>query len=214
MSDPLQAIPMHRLHLSRDPYLKPLLDRIELPAPLGERHLYLDLLESIVSQQLSVRVADVIFSRFLGLFAGGFPAPDKLAATETEVLRTVGLSAQKAGYLRNVAQFALEHGLETDQLRLMTDEEIVAYLTRIKGVGKWTAEMILMVSLNRPDVFPVDDLGIQQAMIRLYGLEEKGRLLRTRMLEIAESWRPYRTYASRYLWRWKDAKPVSGQDGK
>jgi DNA-3-methyladenine glycosylase II len=205
---------MHRLHLSRDPYLKPLLDSIELPALVHERSLYLDLLESIVSQQLSVRVADVIFGRFLGLFEGGFPTPEVLVATETDVLRTVGLSAQKAGYLRNVARFALEHGLETDQLHLMTDEEIVAYLTRIKGVGKWTAEMILMSSLNRPDVFPVDDLGIQQAMIRLYGLEEKGRLLRTRMLEIAESWRPYRTYASRYLWRWKDAKPLIRKDGE
>jgi DNA-3-methyladenine glycosylase II len=199
---------MHRLHLSRDPYLKPLLDSIELPAPVQERNLYLDLLESIVSQQLSVRVADVIFGRFLGLFEGGFPSPEVLVATDTDELRTVGLSAQKAAYLRNVAQFALEHGLEMDKLNLMTDEEIVEYLTRIKGVGKWTAEMILMLSLNRPDVFPVDDLGIQQAMIRLYGLEEKGRPLRIRMLEIAEPWRPYRTYASRYLWRWKDAKPT------
>jgi DNA-3-methyladenine glycosylase II len=197
---------MHRLHLSHDPYLKPLLDSIELPAPVQERNLYLDLLESIVSQQLSVRVADVIFGRFLSLFDAGFPSPEVLAATEADVLRTVGLSAQKAGYLRNVARFALEHGLETERLSLMADEEIVEYLSRIKGVGKWTAEMILMFSLNRPDVFPVDDLGIQQAMIRLYGLEEKGRLLRTRMIEIAEPWRPYRTYASRYLWRWKDAK--------
>jgi len=205
---------MHCLHLSRDPYLKPLLDSIELSAPVHECNLYLDLLESIVSQQLSVRVADVIFGRFLGLFRGSFPTPEVLAATETDVLRTVGLSAQKADYLRNVARFALEHGLETDKLHLMTDKEIVAYLTRIKGVGKWTAEMILMSSLNRPDVFPVDDLGIQQAMIRLYGLEEKGRLLRTRMLEIVEPWRPYRTYASRYLWRWKDAKPIIQKDGE
>lgn len=199
---------MHLQHLSQDPYLIPLLEQIELPVRTTERRVYVDLLESIVSQQLSVRVADVIFGRFLNLFENGYPDPAKLLSMETERLRSVGLSLHKASYLQNVARFALEHGLEKEVLNRMTDEEVVEHLTRIKGVGKWTAEMILMFSLDRPDVFPVDDLGIQQAMIRLYGVEEKGRLLRSRLTEIAEQWRPYRTYACRYLWRWKDAKPT------
>src|SRR3954463_1400205 len=144
---------MHTLHLSKDPYLKPLVEQIELPSFIKDRDVYLDLLESIVSQQLSVRVADVIFLRFRNLFPDQYPHPEMLLALELDALRSVGLSFQKASYLRNVAQFALSHGLTLEKLQAMSDEEVVAYLTQIKGVGKWTAEMILMFSLHRPDVF-------------------------------------------------------------
>ena len=196
---------MHLLHLSQDPLLKPLLEQIELPAFVA-RPVYPALLESIISQQLSTRVADVIHGRFLALFEDRFPHPDQVLALSSEALRSVGLSAQKANYLRNVAGFALTPGLEPAKIHAMTDDEVVAYLTQIKGVGHWTAEMILMFALNRPDVFPVDDLVIQQTMVRLYGVEARGRPLRLRLTEIAEGWKPYRTYACRYLWRWKDTK--------
>lgn len=86
----------------------------------------------------------------------------------------------------------------------MSDEEIIEFLSQIKGVGKWTVQMLLMFTLGRPDVFPVDDLGIQQAMIRLYQLNETGKDLKKKMQEIAEPWQPFRTVACRYLWRWKD----------
>jgi DNA-3-methyladenine glycosylase II len=91
----------------------------------------------------------------------------------------------------------------------MSEEDIIAFLTQIKGVGKWTVEMLLMFSLGRTDILPVDDLGIQQGIKRLYALEETGKELKKRMIEIAEPWRPYRTYACRYLWRFKDQNKVS-----
>jgi DNA-3-methyladenine glycosylase II len=129
-----------------------------------------------------------------------------LVQLSPEQLRAVGLSGQKAGYLQNVAQFALENDLETKDWSGMSEADIIAFLTQIKGVGKWTVEMLLMFSLGRTDILPVDDLGIQQGIKRLYALEETGKELKKRMIEIAEPWRPYRTYACRYLWRFKDQK--------
>jgi DNA-3-methyladenine glycosylase II len=109
-------------------------------------------------------------------------------------LRTAGVSRQKAGYLKSVARFELRHGFDHRRLRRMSDEDLVLHLTQIKGVGRWTAEMILMFPLNRPDVLPVDDLGLQNAMKKLYGL--RGR--------VGECWRPWRSIACKYLWMWKD----------
>jgi DNA-3-methyladenine glycosylase II len=100
----------------------------------------------------------------------------------------------------------LENDLETKDWSGMSEADIIAFLTQIKGVGKWTVEMLLMFSLGRTDILPVDDLGIQQGIKRLYALEETGKELKKRMIEIAEPWRPYRTYACRYLWRFKDQK--------
>jgi len=170
----------------------------------GDPDLYLDLLQSIVSQQLSVKAADTIFARFLGLFPRRYPRPALLAAMRTEKLRTAGVSRQKAGYLKAVARFARAGHLDLDHLRTLDDEQVIEHLTRIKGVGRWTAEMLLMFSLDRPDVFPADDLGIQSAMRRLYNVKGRGRALGKRLQRIAETWRPHRTLACRYLWNWKD----------
>jgi DNA-3-methyladenine glycosylase II len=192
-------------HLRDEPVLRPLLTQIEMPdfTPTGK--IYYNLLESIVSQQLSVKVANVIFGRFLSLFPDQYPHPVQVTALATDQLRSVGLSGQKAGYLQNVAQFALTNDLENRDWNKMSDEEIIAFLTQIKGVGKWTVQMLLMFSLARPDVFPVDDLGVQQAIQKLYKIQEQNtRLLKIKMTEIAEPWRPWRTVACRYLWRWKD----------
>ena len=168
--------------------------------------IYYDLLASIVSQQLSVKVADVIFKRFLSLFPDNYPHPDYVVAIEFDRLRSVGLSGQKAVYLKNVAQFAIENDLEKMDWASMSDEQIIIFLTTIKGVGKWTVQMLLMFTLARPDIFPVDDLGIQQGMQRLFKIEEQNpRLLKIRMTELAKPWRPWRTVACRYLWRWKDS---------
>ncbi|MDR6196627.1 DNA-3-methyladenine glycosylase 2 family protein [Siphonobacter sp. SORGH_AS_0500] len=175
---------------------------VSLSEPQSSGDVYYDLLNSIVSQQLSTQVAVVIFNRFLKLFPGEYPHPRQLLALETEELRAVGLSRGKAQYMQNVAEFWLAENLETKNWDEMDDDAIVDYLSQIKGVGRWTVEMILIFTLQRPDVFPVDDLGVQQAMMLAYGLE-KDRNLRKRMIEIAESWRPYRSTASRALWRWK-----------
>ena len=168
--------------------------------------LYLDLIEAIVSQQLSGQAAATIFDRFLDLFPRRQPTPRRLRAMRLERLRAAGLSRQKAGYLHNVAAFALCHDLSRAALRPLSDDEIVALLTQIKGVGRWTAEMLLMFPLDRPDVFPVDDLGIQLAMQQLYGLRSRGPRLRRRLTAIAEAWRPHRTLACKHLWRWRSTR--------
>lgn len=196
---------MPLVHLSQDSRLQPLIERINLPAPDLTGDLYFGLLSSIVSQQLSTKVADVIFARFLNLFEGQYPHPHQLLRLEHDVLRSVGLSNSKANYLKNVAEFFIQENLENKNWDDLDDEAIIKYLSQIKGVGKWTVEMILMFTLHRPDVFPVDDLGIQQAMMRLYDLPND-KTLKPRMHEIAEAWRPHRTTACRYLWRWKDGK--------
>jgi DNA-3-methyladenine glycosylase II len=194
------------LHLQHDAKLRELIQQIDIPEPKSSGKIYFDLLESIVSQQLSVKASNTIFNRFLQLFPDQHPHPELLIQLNPEQLRAVGLSGQKAGYLQNVAKFALENDLEAKDWSGMSEEDIIAFLTQIKGVGKWTVEMLLMFSLGRTDILPVDDLGIQQGIKRLYELEETGKELKKRMFEIAEPWRPYRTYACRYLWRFKDQK--------
>lgn len=197
-------------HLQQEPFIAPIISQIDMPDFTASGNIYANLLESIVSQQLSIKVADVIHNRFLNLFPNNFPHPNHVVAIEFEKLRSVGLSNQKANYLQNVARFALENDLENMNWAAMSDDEITTYLTQIKGVGKWTVQMLLMFTLARPDVFPADDLGIQQAMQRLFKLEENNpRLLKMRMTELAEPWRPWRTVACRYLWRWKDNKGLN-----
>lgn len=164
---------------------------------------YVALLESIVSQQISVKAADSIFAKFRGLFPNLYPHPELVLSQTDEQLRSAGLSFQKINYLRNVATFALEKGIDFAHLNTLTDDEIVAYLIPIKGVGRWTVEMLLMFVMDRPDVFPIDDLVIRQKMIKAYNLTETGRALYKTLHGIADNWRPHRTVACRYLWRWK-----------
>lgn len=188
----------------------------ETPAPKRfddhSHDVYVALLESIVSQQISTKAADAIFARLCGLFPNNYPTPAGLLALRFDDLRGVGLSGQKAKYIQSVAEFALEQSIDRAHLDAMTDEEIVQYLTPIKGVGRWTVEMLLMFVLDRPDVFPIDDLVIRQKMMRAYADRVTGligKALYKTLHEIAEPWRPYRTTACRYLWRWKpDATPT------
>lgn len=191
-------------HLQQDPLFKTVIEKT--PLVIGEKtdDLYLTILESIVSQQLSVKASDTIFKRFLGLFETRYPEPLLLKDMPIEALRAIGLSSQKSSYVKNTALFHLDQGLALDLIEPMSDEEIISHLTQIKGVGKWTVEMLLMFALHRPDILPVDDLGIQQAIAKLYNLNETGKDLKKRMIEIAEPWRPYRTLACKYLWKWKD----------
>lgn len=194
------------LHLVRDDLLKQVIQTTNLAPFTSSGNVYFDLLESIVSQQLSVTAANTIFKRFCLLFPDNNPSPKLLKTIDANLLRSSGLSNQKAAYLKNVAGFTLENDLEHYAWNNLTDQEVISFLTQIKGVGQWTAEMILIFTLNRPDVFPADDLGIQQAMARLYSIQETGKDLRKKMMSISEPWRPYRTTACRYLWRWKDNK--------
>ncbi|MHA6248039.1 DNA-3-methyladenine glycosylase family protein [Pontibacter sp. CAU 1760] len=189
------------LVLSKDPVLAGIIRQGSPLASSKSNDLYLRLLSAIVSQQLSTKVAAVIFQRFLALFVNAYPTPELVLDASDETLRSAGLSFQKIGYVRNVATFAAAGHMDHATIDAMADEDLILHLTQLKGVGRWTVEMLLMFALERPDVFPTDDLGIQNAMKRHYGLEEKGKPLKLRMIEIAENWRPYRTIASRYLWQ-------------
>ena len=171
-----------------------------------EDDIYLALLESIVSQQISVKAADAIFARLCGLFPDDYPKPDALLARSFDELRGAGLSGQKVKYVQSVADFSLTNRLDRPFFDPMTDEEIVQYLLPIKGVGRWTVEMLLMFVLDRPDVFPIDDLVIRQRMVLAYPDQTNGltgKALYKTLQQITDAWRPYRTTASRYLWRWK-----------
>lgn len=188
-------------HYSKDPVLFEAINSSGLSiVPSIETDIYQALLRSIISQQLSGKVADVIWKRFLDLF-DLYPQPKQLLDTDLMQLRGAGLSFNKARYLQNVAEFSLENDLSFETLISLSDEEIIALLTQIKGVGKWTAQMILMFPLDRPDVFPVDDLGIQQGMKKLYAIDAEKTFLKEKMIEISELWRPYRSLASKYIWK-------------
>lgn len=193
-------------HLSKDKKLLPALKAIEPLKLKRHKNICLHLCASIMSQQLSVKVAKVIYKRFLELYGSEEPTPQQIVDTPFEKLRGIGLSNAKVTYVQNVAQYALEHGMEDKKLYKMSDEEVMDFLLPIKGVGKWTVEMQLMFALGREDVFAVDDLGIQQAMILLYKLDATDKkALREKMLKISAKWSPYRTYACMHLWRYKDS---------
>jgi DNA-3-methyladenine glycosylase II len=191
-------------HLKKDALMKEVLKSTPALTFSPNKNLYQSLIRAIVGQQLSVKAAATIYQRFLNLFPGNDPAAEIVLRLDDEQLRNCGLSYQKAGYLKNIAQFSITNGLDYRKLYRKSDEDLIAHLTQIKGVGKWTVEMILMFPLNRPDVFPVDDLGIQNAMKKLYNLDGKGKVLHQQMTDIAKQWQPYRTIACRHLWRWKD----------
>ena len=201
---------MHYIpHLSKDRKLKKLLDNGEPHQLKKRKNICTYLCASIMSQQLSTKVATVIHNRFLALYGGEEPSPQQILDTPFETLRGIGLSNAKVNYVKNVAQFEIASGMEAKRLQKMNNEEVIEYLIQIKGVGRWTVEMLLMFALGREDVFAVDDLGIQNAMIRLYKLETKDKKkLREQLLNISSKWSPYRTYACLHLWRWKDNTPV------
>ena len=196
----------HIQHLSKDKKMLSLIQTVE-PYQLKKRkNICVRLCASIMSQQLSTRVADVIFKRFLELYDGKEPTAQQIIDTPFDTLRAIGLSNAKVSYVQNVAKYLLEHNADDKMLNKMSDEEVIAFLTPIKGVGRWTVEMLLMFTLGRPDVFAIDDLIIQQSMARLYKIDltdKKGS--REKMMKIAAKWSPYRTHACFYLWKFKDS---------
>lgn len=197
------------VHLSKDRKFRKVLDGA-VPFKLQRRKNICNYLcASIMSQQLSTKVATVIHNRFLALYGGREPNAQEILDTDFTVLRGIGLSNAKVGYVKNVAQFEITSGMDHKKLRKMDNEEVIAYLTQIKGVGRWTVEMLLMFALGREDVFAIDDLGIQNAMIKLYKLDRTDKKkFREDLLRISGKWAPYRTYACKHLWGWKDNSPL------
>jgi len=196
-------------HLSKDKKLSKLIDGNEPFELKFHKNICLRLCASIMSQQLSTKVAQVIHRRFLELYGGEEQTPEQIIATPFEKLRAIGMSNAKTQYVLNVAQFAIDHKLDDKKLKKLSDDEIMELLTQIKGVGKWTVEMLLMFTLGREDLFSIDDYGIQMAMKKIYKLDDSNKKeFREKMLKISKKWSPYRTYACLHLWHWKDNVPV------
>jgi DNA-3-methyladenine glycosylase II len=197
--------PVYMEHLSKDKKLLPLLRSLPEFKLKKRKNICLRLCASIMSQQLSVKVAKVIYERFLNLYDGEEPTAQQIVNTPPTTLRAIGLSNAKVSYVQNVARYAIEHNITDKMLYRMSNEEVIAFLTPIKGVGRWTVEMLLMFTLGREDVFAPDDLGLQQSMIHLYKLDPGDKkALREKLLKLSAKWAPYRTYACLYLWHYKD----------
>ncbi len=198
----------HIDHLARDKKLKKIIELQDVQEIKKQKNVYLHLCFSIMSQQLSIKVAQVFQQRFLNLYNTKNPTVHQIAGTPFETLRGIGLSNAKANYVLNVCNFFIEENISDAQLYKMSNDDLIKYLSAIKGVGRWTVEMILMFVLAREDVFAMDDLGIQQAICKLYNIESSDKKqLKEKMLKISSKWAPYRTYACLYLWGWKDNLP-------
>jgi DNA-3-methyladenine glycosylase II len=189
-----------RLLLRRDPVLAAVIKKhgaCGLAAAQRADH-FSALVRAITGQQLSTKAASTIYARLVALMPGG-ATPATLSTLTDEQMRAVGMSRQKIAYFRDLCDKALSGVVALDSLESMTDDEVIAALTKVKGIGRWSAEMFLMFRLHRPDVLPVDDLGIVNAVKNVYGLRKRPTADRIRT--IGEAWRPYRSVASWYLWR-------------
>jgi len=190
-----------RVLMRRDQVLAPIIKRYGVCGIKTGREsdIFCGLVEAIVSQQLSTKAAATIYGRVRALLPnGGPPTPEGLIPLSDDALRGAGLSRQKLGYMRDLSRKMLDGSINTAGLLDMSDDEIVAELTKIKGIGRWTVEMILIFRLTRPDVFPAGDLGIVKAVQKAYNLRKTPDV--KRLQAIAERWRPYRSVASWYLW--------------
>jgi DNA-3-methyladenine glycosylase II len=195
-----------------DPVLRSIIDEIGVDS-LGDRRMgrprdhYGALVRTIVGQQLSTRAARAIYERLTARFGGRAPTPEEILADDPEELRTsAGLSYAKVRYLRSLAEHALDGSLRLDELGRLPDEEVIARLTAVSGIGPWSADMFLMFHLQRPDVLPVGDLGIRKAFQRAYALPALPDA--AEMERIAKPWRPHRSLACLFLWRLLSATPV------
>ncbi|HEX8102091.1 MAG TPA: DNA-3-methyladenine glycosylase [Solirubrobacteraceae bacterium] len=201
-------------HLRRaDPVLAHLIDDFGGPLTTGPDsrgrpdNLYGALVRTIAGQQLSVKAARAIYLRLEARFEGRTPTPEEILADDPEALRAAaGFSRAKVAYLRSLAVHVLDGSLELERLDELPDEAVVSELTAVKGLGEWSAHMFLMFTLHRPDVLPVGDLGVRNAMRDAYGLAQAPKP--ADLLAIAEPWRPYRTRACLYLWRSLDNEPA------
>jgi DNA-3-methyladenine glycosylase II len=197
-----------RLLLRRDPVLAGLIRRhgpCGLADALRADH-FSALVRAITFQQLSTKAASTIHGRMMALMPGGTPTPENFACLTDEALRAAGLSRQKSAYLRDLCDKVSTGAVNLDALDALPDDEVIAALVKVKGIGRWSAEMFLIFRLLRPDVLPVGDLGILTAVQKAYGLRK--RPSPERLLKIGEAWRPYRSVASWYLWRSLDNEPV------
>ena len=190
-----------RSHLQKDKILRRILHNRTGYSIAPQKNLFRFICHSIISQQLNVRVAGILIERFEEVIGKKNIRPVYLLDVDVEVLRKVGLSASKVTYLKSAARYFADMRISDARLYRMDDREVTDMLVQINGIGKWTAQMVLLFGMGRPDVFAPDDLGIRQAMIHQYKLHSlSGKALNDRMIAIAEPWRPFRSYAMLHLW--------------
>ena len=200
----------------KDPILQKLINHYPAPHWTDRSdYLFEDLVDTIISQQLSGKAAESIFTKFKLLFSSpqtssepgllieiSFPTPEQILSLEQGSIRAIGVSNSKEAYIRNVAQAFVNKEIDGEKIKTMSDEEVIEALTKIKGIGKWSAEMILIFTLNRPDVFSIGDLGLKNAIKNLYGITEKEEIL-----QLTQTWIPNRSLACWYLWRSQENSP-------
>jgi len=184
--------------LRKDPVLVDIIETVgEFKLKKKSQH-FAVLVESIISQQLATSAADAIFKRFRGLYPK-FPSAAEVLGTRKSKLRTVGLSGMKVEYLKDLAKHVETGKLDMKAISKMNDEDVIAQLTQVKGIGRWTAEMFLIFSLGRMDVFPVGDLGLRRGVQMAFSLKEMPKPKETE--KFGDRWRPYRSVATWYLWK-------------
>jgi DNA-3-methyladenine glycosylase II len=205
MKNKHSADPKEHLRLA-DPVLKTVIDKIELPYRKPNRRSRFEaLVEAIVSQQLSVKASDTIFKRFVALYPGKkFPSPEDVLKTTDAKMRKVGLSGSKVKYIKDLSRRIYRKELKLQSLHLLENEQVIEELVKVKGIGKWTAEMFLMFSLAREDLYSHGDLGLKNAIIKLYGFKKPPTVKQVE--KIISKWSPHKTLASRYLWKSLDIK--------
>jgi len=184
--------------LRKDPMLIDIIDNVGDYTLKRRNHHFSVLVESIISQQLATKAAEAIFKRFKNLYPK-FPTASEILSTRKSKLRLVGLSSMKIEYLKDLARHIEEGRLDMRSLPKMNDEDVITHLTQVKGIGRWTAEMFLIFSLGRQDIFPVDDLGLRKGVQMAFSLPE---IPKPKEVErMGERWRPYRTIVTWYLWK-------------
>lgn len=190
--------------LRRDPVLRAVIRRVGPCTLVPRNDHFIALCQSIYAQQISTKIATTLFGRFADRFPRKRPTPGRVVAAlsgawEDEVVRHVGLSRQKRAYILDLATHFTRRTIDTRKLAGMPDESVIEALTKVNGIGRWTAEMFLIFVLNRPDVLPVDDLGVREGVRKLYGLDQ--RPTAKELVQLGERWRPFRSIATWYVWR-------------
>lgn len=193
-------------HLKKsDPRLKVIIEGIKLREITATRGPFEALVEAIVSQQLSIKAADTIFNRFAALTPGRkFPTPREIMAMPVPKMRKCGLSRMKVSFIKDLAKRTLDGSLDFKNMDMMSDEEVIEHLTSVKGIGRWTAEMFLIFSLQRDDVFSYGDLGLRKALQKIYKMRKEPTQRQAE--KITAKWKPYRSLGARYLWASIDNK--------
>ncbi len=191
-----------------DPVLKLVIKKYGLCTIRPHKNYYQELVDSIISQQLSVHAARSIEQRFRDLFGGTFPAPEQILTTNVDTLRSLGFSRAKGAYVLDLAQHVVDGKVQFDHLDALSNEEVIAELTAVKGIGAWTAHMFLMFCMGLPDVLPIGDLGIRNGVRKLYNLAEVPTPDQVTEIAGQNNWHPYESVASWYVWASLDNKPA------